>query len=150
MTPGRHGRQHLVPAGLAPRDGSPIVLETFQNIPGALGLLPLPRLAGPDTVGPMNQFLGSSITYRIAVGPHAGRKVFTPQTLPASDPDEHFTDTLGEVTGFSLHAGAAAKAQERNKLQPRTHLPPLRRFQEPCVTSEAHSLLISDRRPAIR
>jgi hypothetical protein len=72
-----------------------------------------------DTVDedPMNQLLGHSITYRIAVGPQAGRKVFTLQTLPASDPDEDFTDTLGEVAGFSLHAGVAAKAQERNKLE---------------------------------
>jgi hypothetical protein len=66
---------------------------------------------------PMNQLLGYSITYRIAVGPQTGRKVFTLQTLPASDPDDDFTDTLGEVAGFSLHAGVAAKARERNKLE---------------------------------
>jgi hypothetical protein len=72
-----------------------------------------------DTVDedPMNQLLGYSITYRIAVGPQTGRKVFTLQTLPASDPDGDFTDTLGEVAGFSLHAGVAAKARERNKLE---------------------------------
>ena len=29
------------------------------------------------------QLLSSSITYRIAVGPQQGRKVFTLQTLPA-------------------------------------------------------------------
>jgi hypothetical protein len=34
---------------------------------------------------PMTPLLGHSITYRIAVGPQAGRKVFTLQTLPASD-----------------------------------------------------------------
>jgi hypothetical protein len=42
----------------------------------------------------MNQLLGHSITYRIAVGPQAGRKVFALQTLPACDPDE-FADTAG-------------------------------------------------------
>jgi hypothetical protein len=31
----------------------------------------------------MDQLLGHSITYRIAVGPQQGRKVFTLQTLPA-------------------------------------------------------------------
>jgi hypothetical protein len=36
--------------------------------------------------GSMDQLLGQSITYRIAVGPQAGRKVFTLQTLPACDP----------------------------------------------------------------
>ena len=38
---------------------------------------------------PVDQLLGHSITYRIAVGPQAGRKVFTVQTLPASDPDDN-------------------------------------------------------------
>jgi hypothetical protein len=46
----------------------------------------------------MNQLLGHSITYRIAVGPQAGRKVFALQTLPACDPDE-FADTAGSVPG---------------------------------------------------
>jgi len=53
-----------------------------------------------------------SITYRIAVDPQAGRKVFTLQALPGSDPDEYFTDTVGKVAGFSLHAGVAAKGHE--------------------------------------
>jgi hypothetical protein len=66
---------------------------------------------------PMNQLLGSSITYRIAVGPQAGRKVFTLQTLPACEPEDQFGDTVGKVAGFSLHAGVAAKAHERQKLE---------------------------------
>jgi len=33
--------------------------------------------------GPMDQLLGHSITYRIAVGTQQGRKVFTLRTLPA-------------------------------------------------------------------
>lgn len=33
----------------------------------------------------MDQLLGHSITYRIAVEPQQGRKVFTLQTLPARD-----------------------------------------------------------------
>jgi hypothetical protein len=66
----------------------------------------------------MHQLLGRSITYRIAVGPQAGRKVFTLQTLPAcDDANDPFTDTVGKVAGFSLHAGVAAKAQERDKLE---------------------------------
>lgn len=55
--------------------------------------------------GPLNQIHGHSITYRIAVGPQQGRKVFTLQTLPACDPDEQFTNSIGKVAGFSLHAG---------------------------------------------
>ena len=54
----------------------------------------------------MTPLLGHSITYRIAVGSQAGRKVFTLQTLPTSgDP---FGDGIGKVAGSSLHAGVAA------------------------------------------
>jgi hypothetical protein len=61
---------------------------------------------------PMTPLLGHSITYRIAIGPQAGRKVFT---LPASD--ELFDDGAGKMAGFSLHAGVAARADERKKLE---------------------------------
>jgi hypothetical protein len=50
----------------------------------------------------MAQLLGYSITYRIAVGPQAGRKVFTLQTLSACDPKDQFSDTVGKVAGFNL------------------------------------------------
>ena len=63
----------------------------------------------------MTPLLGHSITYRIAVGPQAGRQVFTLQTLPASG--EPFDDGIGKVGGFSLHAGVAARADERKKLE---------------------------------
>jgi len=73
-------------------------------------------LAGDDPeAGPMEQLLGSSITYRIAVGPQQGRKVFTLQTLPACD--QAFDDGVGKVAGFSLHAGVAARADQRQKLE---------------------------------
>jgi hypothetical protein len=64
---------------------------------------------------PMTPLLGHSITCRIAVGPQAGRKVFTLQTLPASD--ELFDDGAGKMARFSLHAGVAARADERKKLE---------------------------------
>ena len=66
---------------------------------------------------PSNQLLGSSITYRIAVGPQQGRKVFTLQTLPDIESDNLGTNTVGEASGFSLHAGVATKANERAKLE---------------------------------
>jgi len=67
--------------------------------------------------GSMEQLRGHSITYRIAVGPHAGRKVFTLQTLPACDPEDTFGEAPGNVVGFSLHAAVATKAHERDKLE---------------------------------
>ena len=61
----------------------------------------------------MHQLHGSSVTYRVAVGPRQGRKVFTLQTMPTSDPEE----CVGKVDGFSLHADVATKAHGRKKLE---------------------------------
>jgi hypothetical protein len=69
-----------------------------------------------DPESPMNQLLGSSITYRIAVGPQQGRKVFTLQTLP-DESDGLSSNSVGETAGFSLHAGVATRAHERAKLE---------------------------------
>lgn len=66
---------------------------------------------------PMSDLLGHSITYRIALAAQAGRRVFTLQTLPASDPEVRSGDTVGQVAGLSLHAGVAARAHERDKLE---------------------------------
>ena len=65
--------------------------------------------------GPMVQLQGASITYRVAVGRQQGRKVFTLQTLPASE--DAFAGGAGKVAGFSLNAGVAARADERAKLE---------------------------------
>ena len=55
---------------------------------------------------PSSHLLGSSITYRIAVGPQQGRKVMTLQTIPDCG-DGPFTTRVANVAGFSLHAGVA-------------------------------------------
>jgi len=48
---------------------------------------------------PMDQLRGNSITYRIALGPQQGRKVFTLRTLPDErDADE--TPASGNVAGL--------------------------------------------------
>jgi len=65
---------------------------------------------------PTNHLLGSSVTYRIAVGPQQGRKVMTLQTL-ADCGDDPSTTRVGNVAGFSLHAGIATKASERARLE---------------------------------
>ena len=70
-----------------------------------------------DPESPMNQLLGHSITYRIAVGPQQGRKVFTLQTLLDCESDSLCSSSVGETAGFSLHAGVATKANERAKLE---------------------------------
>jgi hypothetical protein len=66
--------------------------------------------------GPVEQLLESSIIYRNAVGSQQGRKVFTLQTLPACD--EPFDAGASKVAGFSLHASVAARADQRQRLEP--------------------------------
>ena len=65
---------------------------------------------------PIQDLLGHSITYRIAIGSQRGRKVFTLQTLPPQVEDDN-TSQVGSVAGFSLHAGVATRAKEREKLE---------------------------------
>ena len=72
-------------------------------------------LNAPDDDDPMHTLFGHSITYRIATGPRQGRQVLTLQTLPAINEPPDIG--VGNVSGFSLHAGVAAKANERHKLE---------------------------------
>jgi len=73
------------------------------------------QLEAPESSA-LNDLLGHSITYRIAVGPQAGRKAFTLQTVPARQADTD-NPNLAKTAGFSLHAGVAAKAHQRHKLE---------------------------------
>ena len=43
---------------------------------------------------PMQQVLGCSVRYRIAIGPQQGRKVFTPQTIPAWEEDDRSAQSV--------------------------------------------------------
>ena len=68
--------------------------------------------------GPLDDLIGHSITYRIAVGPRAGQKLYTLQTvsprLPGSPGDPNGAARAG---GFSLHAGIDIEPQQREKLE---------------------------------
>jgi hypothetical protein len=67
------------------------------------------------TDGPMDDLLGHSITYRVAVGPRAGQKVFSLQSVPprAEEPRKG----VAQYAGFSLHAGIGVEADQRAKLE---------------------------------
>ena len=65
----------------------------------------------------MQQLYGHSITYRIAIGPHQGRKVFTLQSLPPVEEPKEGSSRVANVAGFSLHAGVMAEAHQRDKLE---------------------------------
>ena len=58
----------------------------------------------PAGISGLDDLLGHSITYRIVLGPHQGRKAFTLQTVPAvAAADDN--SSLAKAAGFSLHAG---------------------------------------------
>ena len=58
---------------------------------------------------------GASVSYRIAMGAQKGQKVFTLQTLTTSTEGEY--GQLVNTSGFSLHAGVFANADEPEKLE---------------------------------
>lgn len=68
-----------------------------------------------DEVSCMDTLRGHSITYRIAMGRHVGKKAFTSQTLPAAE--SHGDKHLAKANCFSLHAGVWAGANDRAKLE---------------------------------
>ena len=85
---------------------------------------------------PMQQLFGHSITYRIAMGPNRGRKVFTLQSLPPREEPKAGSSRVANVAGFSLHAGVMAEANQRDKLERLC-----RYIARPAVSEERLSLL---------
>ena len=76
--------------------------------------------AGDGPRGPLDDLIGHSITYRVAVGPRAGQKLFTLQPVPAREGEaEQQGDHRGAANagGFSLHAGIDFEPQQRTKLE---------------------------------
>jgi hypothetical protein len=59
----------------------------------------------------MDDLVGYSITYRVAVGPRAGQKVFALQTVPAQQAEPK--PGVARFAGFSLHAGLGVEAAQR-------------------------------------
>ena len=80
----------------------------------------------------LDELRSHSITYRIALGPHAGRKAFTLQMLPSSG---EFAHGAARANGFSLHAGVVAASDERDKLERLC-----RTITRPAVSTERLSL----------
>ena len=67
----------------------------------------------------MDDLIGHSITYRVAVGPHAGQKVFALQTVPLQTVPAREVEPrpgVAQGAGFSLHAGIGVEADQRTKL----------------------------------
>lgn len=63
-----------------------------------------------------SQLQSSSVAYRFATGPSKGKKAIEIKTVPDRDHSAK-TGLVAKTSGFSLHAGVAAKANERDKLE---------------------------------
>jgi len=63
----------------------------------------------------MPQILGSSISYRIAVGPQQGRKAFMIRTIRPLDRPDPRLERVARANGFSLHAGVSCEGNQKDK-----------------------------------
>jgi hypothetical protein len=63
----------------------------------------------------MPQILGSSVSYRIAVGPQQGRKAFMIRTIRPLDRPDPGLAWVAKANGFSLHAGVSCEGQQKEK-----------------------------------
>ena len=91
-----------------------------------------PRDKSPPDARGIYTLRSHSITRRIALGPHAGRKAFTLQTLPSRG---EFALGLARANGFSHHAGVVGASDERDKLERLC-----RYITRPAVSTERLSL----------
>jgi hypothetical protein len=79
----------------------------------------------PDPVHPyldlepgssLDHLQAASIQYRIAIGPHAGRKALTLYSVPPMEETPNIP-LLARVAGFSLHAASVCEAHQRGRLE---------------------------------
>jgi hypothetical protein len=87
----------------------------------------------------MPHLLGSSVSYRIAVGPQQGQKAFMIRTIRPLDRPDPGLERAAKANGFSLHAGVSCEARQRGK---REHL--CRYVARPAVTIPRLSLSFAD------
>lgn len=73
------------------------------------------EMAPADEEDAMAHLLGSSISYRIAIGPQQGRKAFMIRTLRPVDESTQALERVAKTAGFSLHAGVSCEAHQREK-----------------------------------
>ena len=64
----------------------------------------------------LDHLQAASIAYRIAIGPHAGRKALTLYSVPPLDEAPNIP-MLARIAGFSLHAATVCEAWQRSRLE---------------------------------
>jgi hypothetical protein len=68
-----------------------------------------------DDADAMPHLLGSSVSYRIAVGPQQGQKAFMIRTIRPLDRPDPGLERVAKANGFSLHAGVSCEGHQRDK-----------------------------------
>ena len=99
------------------------------------------RDAGPLLPRACYHAPASMQSYRIAIGPQQGRKVFTLQSLPPVAEPKAGSSRVANVAGFSLHAGVMAEAHQRDKLDRSGGVPLCQYIARPAVSEKRLSLL---------
>ena len=64
----------------------------------------------------LDHLQAASVSYRIAIGPHAGRKALTLYSLPPVEEAPNHP-LLARRAGFSLHAATVCEAWQRSRLE---------------------------------
>ena len=67
------------------------------------------KLDPAEDTDAMPQILGSSMSYRIAIGPQQGRKAFMICTIRPLDRPDSGLERVAKANGFSLHAGVSCE-----------------------------------------
>jgi hypothetical protein len=77
-----------------------------------------PEYPPPDWVpdSSLDHLQAASVAYRIAIGPHAGRKALTLYSVPPLDEAPNHP-LLARLAGFSLHAATVCEAWQRSRLE---------------------------------
>ena len=73
------------------------------------------ELEPADDTDAMPHLLGSSVSYRIAVGPQQGRKAFMIRTIRTLDRPDTGLEWVAKANGFSLHAGVSCEGHQKDK-----------------------------------
>jgi len=73
------------------------------------------ELQPADDTDAMPHLLGSSVSYRIAVGPQQGRKAFMIRTIRPLDRPDPGLERVAKANGFSLHAGVSCEGHQKHK-----------------------------------
>ena len=98
------------------------------------------ELEPADDTDAMPHLLGSSVSYRIAVGPQQGRKAFMIRTIRPLDTPDPGLERVAKANGFSLHAGVNCEGHQKDKRERSGGVPLCRYIATPALAVPRLSL----------